>query len=370
MPIEEQAIYLENQKKYKLAIKKYIALNNYPKIIELSRLAHDYKSLFIYQVKNNQLYEAMQTAEIYELYELGAPLCEKEGALIKAAHMYYHYDLVKAANAYKQAEAWDKAANCYINVGQYIRALDCMEQVQSKNIKSNLYNKLLKIGEELYKNKNYEEAIKLYVRINNLEKALDISKEIKDEKTSLMLYENLAKNALDNNDLEKAPFYFEAFDLSRAFTLYMKNQDLDNAVRILIQQEKLEEAIHLYLKNGYEDKAIQLVQNTNKYNFLLNFYKEKKNYEKISWIYDITHEIKDAIEYFKNENQLERVVYFAKQLRPVKTAEILKEIKYYEQAAHYYLLEDNKEECENCLKLSGKTPKEIEDYFFIKNYPA
>lgn len=371
MDLERQAQYLEDKKIYRLARKKYILLNNLEKVIEISRRLHDYKQVFIYQVKNNQIYEAMQTAEIYELYELGAPLCEKKGALIKAAHMYSHFDLTKAASLYKQEHIWDKAANCYIKSKQWLRAVECLDQISSEELRREFYLKLEKLGDEYSSKHNYDEAIKLFVRINSLEKALNISKLIADQKTTNILYEKLAKQALENNEIEKAAYYHENLDLSKAFSLYMKIRDIDNAARLLKDQGKWEETIHLYLKNGNEEKAIEIANEQNSYTLLLSYYKEKKNYEKIKWIYEKNHTIKEAIQYFKEENQLEFVVYFAKLLlKPVDTAQILKDIGYYEQAAHYFNLENNKEECKNCLALSGKTPAEIENYFFVKNYPA
>ncbi|WP_058485088.1 soluble NSF attachment family protein [Defluviitalea phaphyphila] len=371
MPLEEQAVYLENKKKYRLARRKYIYLNNFEKVIHISRILQDYKSVFIYQVKNNQIYEAMQTAELYELYELGAPLCEKQGALIKAANMYAHFNPIKAASLYKQAHLWNKAAKCYLKEKQWIRALDCIEQISSKEEKKKLYDNIEKLGNELYVNKNYEEAIKLYLRINSFEKALKISEEIGDQKTSFILYEKLAQEALNNKNIEKAAKFFEIVNPSKAFTLYLQNQDIDNAVRILISQKKYEEAIHLCLKNEYEEKALKIAQEHKLYDFLLSYFKEKKNYTKISWIYEQLKDFNEAIEYFKQENKLDFVANFAKKLpHPSDTANILKDIKYYEQAAQYYLLDDNVKKCRECLKLAGKTEKEIEKYLFIKNYPA
>ncbi|NLJ88347.1 MAG: hypothetical protein GX327_06125 [Epulopiscium sp.] len=370
MPLEEQAQYLENKKKYRLARRKYIRLKNYKKVIELSRLIADYKSLFIYQVKDNQIYEAMQTAELYELYKLGAPLCEKQGAIIKAAHMYSKFDYIKAASLYKQEKIWDKAADCYLKSNQWIRAIDCLEEIKSIEKYKEIYEKIEKIGEKLIEKQNYVEAIKLYVRINSLEKALELTKKINDKKTALMLYEKLAEDALNNKDFTKASLYFEMYDSSKAFKLYLQNNDISNAARLLLEQEKWEEAIHLFLKNEMEDKAIEIAQEKNNYQILLDYYKSNKNYDKVSWIYDVSHKAEEAIEYFKSENQTDYLIYFAKQLTAAKTAEILKEIGNYEQAAHYYLLDDNKEECTNCLKLAGKSPKEIQDYLFIKNYPA
>ncbi|NLM13814.1 MAG: hypothetical protein GX209_08745 [Epulopiscium sp.] len=371
MNLEDQASYLEEKSKYRMARKKYILLDNYDKIIELSRRLHDYKQVFIYQVKNNQIYEAMQTAEIYELYELGAPLCEKEGEFIKAAHMYSYFNPIKAASLYKQEHIWDKAANCYIKAMQWLRAIECIEQLSSKDIKKKYYNRLEKIGDELSAKRNYEEAIKLFIRINALEKALALSEQIQDEKTSKLLYEQLARQALNNGEIKAAAYYYEKLDTSKAFSLYIKAQDVDNAARLLIKQEKWEEAIHLYLKNKNENEAIKIAKEHNLYTFLLSYYKEKKNYEKVLWIFEETHNIEEGIKYFKNENELEYVAHLAKKLpKSSDTADVLKDIGYYEQAAHYYLLEDNKEECKNCLILSGKTPLEIENYFFIKNYPA
>lgn len=370
MPLEEQAHYLEKKKQYRRARKKYIQINHYEKVIELSRLLQDYKTLFIYQVKNNQIFEAMQTAEIYELYQLGAPLCKKNGAFIKAAHMYSHFDYNKAASLYKQEKIWDKAADCYIKSNQWIRALDCLEEIKTKEKSKSYYDKIEKIGEEFVQKQEYEEAIKLYVRINSLENALEVSKKIDDKKTSILLYEKLAENALKNNEFEKACSYYERYDSTKAFKLYIQHQDIPNAARLLIQQEKWEEAIHLYLKNEDEDKAIEIAQQNNKYNVLLDYYKNNNNDSKISWVYDMTGEIEEAIDYFKSKNQLEYVIYFAKQLKPSDTGKVLKEIGHYEQAAHYFLLENNTEECKNCLKQAGKTTKEIEDYLFIKNYPA
>lgn len=371
MELEDQASYLEDKSIYRIARKKYILLNNYEKVIEISRRLHDYKQVFMYQVKNNQIYEAMQTAEIYELYELGAPLCEKEGELIKAAHMYSYFNPIKAASLYKQEHIWDKAANCYIKSMQWLRAIECIEQMASEEVKNKYYNKIEQIGDELYTKRNYEEAIKLFIRINALEKALNLSEEIKDEKTSKILYEQLVRQALDQNEMNKAAYYYEKLDTSKAFSLYMKIQDIDNAARLLTQQEKWEEALYLYLKNDKEAEAIKIAKEHDLYSLLLSYYKEKKNYEKILWIFEETHTIEEGIQYFKEENMFEYAAQLAKLLtKSSETAAVLKEIGYYEQAAHYYLLEDLKEECKNCLELSGKTPLEIENYFFVKNYPA
>ncbi|MBM7685321.1 MAG: hypothetical protein PWP07_2531 [Epulopiscium sp.] len=371
MDLENQAVYLEEKSRYRMARKKYMLLDNYEKVIDLSRRLQDYKQVFIYQVKNNQIYEAMQTAEIYELYELGAPLCEKEGEFIKAAHMYSYFNPIKAASLYKQERIWDKAANCYIKAMQWLRAIECIEHISSEELKKKYYKKIEQIGEELSSKGNYEEAIKLFTRINSLEKALNLSEQIKDENTSKILYEQLARQALDQNDIQQAAYYYEKLDTSKAFSLYIKIQDIDNAARLLINQEKWEETVYLYLKNENEDKAIKIAKEHNLHALLLSYYKEKKNYEKILWIFEETSNINEGIKYFKEENMLDYVAHLAKLLpKSSETAAVLKDIGYYEQAAHYYLLEDNKEECKNCLMLSGKTPLEIENYFFIKNYPA
>ena len=367
---QEQALFLENKKRYRRARDKYVQLNNWPKAIEISKLLEDYENIFNYQVKNEEWEQALHTVELYELYHLGAPLCVERGLLNKAAHMYSFFDRIKAASLYKQLGLWDKAAESYLLTEQYFRALDCLDNLKDIEKKIQGYKNIEMKTDELFAKKQYEKALKLYIRMELWEKALQISQILNYTDISSQIYEQLAQLALNAGELLKAASFLEQIHVPEAIHLYLEIGYIEDAARLLINMNKKEEALQLFLEYKYIDKAEKLAEKEDLYDILLSYYKQSTNIEKIYEIYEKLEKFEEAALYFIEQKRNDLALLCTKKIvDKSKAVLLLEQMEEWEMAAHYYLALNRPDLCEICLHKSGFNPQQIKEFIKIKNYP-
>lgn len=369
MSLEQQAIFLENKKRLRFARKKYIQLRNLEKVIELSRSLRDFRFIVQYYIRQEQPEQAIQAAELYEIYDLGAPLCEKQGNLIKAANMYIHIDPVKAAALYKQEGLTEKAGQAYLQAKQYIRAIDCFDQLTDPQKKKRGYASIEEQADLLSNQKNYGQAVKLYIRIHALGKALEAAKKMNDTSMESFIYEQLIQEARDQGDYWKAAGYYEQFDPQKAIPLYIQLEEIRKAAHLLTAQHKLEEAIFLYVKYHYMEDAWALAKEHHLLPLLIPYYQETQDFEKLTDLFEQTQDYEKAVLYFQSQKAYEQAIAFAKKLHsPKKTAVYLEQMGANELAAHYYLQADDISACKSCLSKAGFSGEQIQTYLQVKNY--
>ena len=370
LPIKEQALFLERKGYYRIARKKYIQLENWSKVIEISKILKDYESVFYYYIKNKECEKALHTVELYELYELGAPFCEKQGLLNKAAHMYSYFDKIKAASLYKKLNLWDKAAECYMDLEQHFRALDCIDRLDNPEKRKRGYRFIEKQADTFFDKENYEQALKLYIRMQIWEKAISAAKILENDIIVQKIYEHLAHKALEEGYLLQAAQYLENIHIPKAIHLYQELGYIEEAAKLLVHEQKIEEAIHLLLQHHMVETAEKMIKTDEQAHIFINYLEKQKNINKLEELYDKYQLFEKAVIYFINQEKIELALKWIKKIEnPYKAAQFLELIEKWEIAAHYYLLSNHIDLCSHCLKKAGFTAKEIQHFIQVKKYP-
>ncbi|OON99785.1 MAG: hypothetical protein ATN35_10875 [Epulopiscium sp. Nele67-Bin004] len=151
-------IYMELQE-YDLAIHSFLDSKQYDKIV------HIYEEM-------GRVSNALEIAEQYKLYKLGAEICMKHENLVKAAYFYGFFDPLQAARLYKKSGRLYEAGLCYLNANKYATALTCFSKCENILQKNQGLCYLEEIAIVLYFKRQYEKAYEIFVGLNYFESAL------------------------------------------------------------------------------------------------------------------------------------------------------------------------------------------------------
>lgn len=246
---------------------RYMEAKNYAKAVICFENCKAYKHLTLAYAKLGRFDIALDLADTYGFYKLGASLAKHIGDQNQVAYFHTFFNPKRAARLYRDLKCYYNAGYCYLLIHDALNAIDMFIRCPDKPKRIQGLKEVTDYARVLYLKKDYTSAFRLFIALDDFYSALECAYQLKEESliTSCKLLighiaaskqdYHLAAQCLEDISPRQASFFYaKAGSKEHQIDLLLRHQEYQNAIKICCYHNDLNKAYEI--ASRYDPKLL------------------------------------------------------------------------------------------------------------------
>lgn len=236
---------------------RYMKTKEYDKAIICFENCKRYKHLVHAYARAGYYDVALDLADTYGYYKLGASLAQYIGNKTQVAYFHRFFNPKRAAQLYRDLKDYYEAGYCYLTIHDGLNAIDMFMRCTDKVRRLQGLKQVVDYARTLYFKKDYLYAFRIFFELEDFYSALECAYKMKEKSLIQTCKILIGYSAVSKQDYAFAAKCFEEIDPLQASCFYAKSGDIDRQVEMLLKNQNYKRAMlvccyHNDLNKAYE----------------------------------------------------------------------------------------------------------------------
>lgn len=237
---------------------RYMEAKNYTEAIICFENCKAYKHLTMAYAKLGRFDIALDLADTYQFYKLGASLAKHIGDQNQVAYFYTFFNPKLAARLYRDLKCYYNAGYCYLLIGDTLNAIDMFMRCPDKLKRIQGLREVTDYARVLYLKKDYFSAFRLFIALDDFYSALECAYQLKEDSLIASCKVLLGQIAISKQDFNLAAQCLEEISPKKASFYYAKAGEIDLQIELLLKQQAYQQAVQICCYHNDLNKAYEI----------------------------------------------------------------------------------------------------------------